>query len=204
MRHPRTFALLMLTIALAGGAWFATRPPRAPEAAKPTLPVVMEVPNFTMTDQDGKSVTRESLKGHPFVLDFIFTSCTEFCIDMTKQMAKVRTALGPSCEVKCVSMSVDPRTDTPLRLKTFATNNGAVDPRWIFLTGERRTVGTVMQALYLAPSGDPAKLNPAQHSSRLVLVDGQGRVRGFYTYDDDDARQRLVNDAKALEAKEIE
>ena len=163
-------------------------------------PVIGTLPPFTLTDQNGQTVTLESLHGHPFVIDFIFTSCTEFCLDMTDKMREVRAALGSGSPVKCVSMSVDPKNDTPARLKSFAASRGAVDPSWLFLTGERATVGTIMQSLMLAPSGDPAKLNPQQHSSRLVLVDGEGKVRGYYPYDDAEARKRIVLDARALDA----
>lgn len=170
----------------------------------PPLPIIQSLPAFTLTDQDVRTVTLDTLKGHPFIIDFMFTSCTEFCGDMTAKMREVRAALGPGSPVRTISISVDPDTDRPTRLKKYAIAQNAVDPGWLFVTGERRTIGTLMQMLYLAPSGDPEKLNPTQHSSRFVLVDARGRVRGFYDYKDEDARRRLVSDAKALESKETE
>ena len=123
---------------------------------------------------------------------------------MTAKMREVRAGLGPGSPIRCVSVSVDPDTDRPTRLKAFVKAHDATDPNWLFLTGERATIGTLMQALHLAPSGDPSQLNPMQHSSRFVLVDGDGRVRGYYAYADEEARKRLVSDAKALESKEIQ
>lgn len=188
-------AALVLVIAIAG--WAATR--RGRQRTPPPLPSLSMLPDFTLIDQEGRTVTRANLQGHPVVLNFIFTSCTDFCGDMTDKMAMIREALGDeTSQVLSVSMSVDPERDTPALLRKFAVTHKANHPRWLFLTGSRRTVGTIMQALYLAPSGDPAQLNPTQHSSRFVLVDPTGRVRGYYQYDDEDSRIRLANDALSL------
>lgn len=205
MKDTRFLALVILVTAL-GATYlaFKLRPRPAEGPQRLPLPVLQTVPDFSLTDQEGRAVTNATLKGHPYVLDFFFTSCPEICVDMTAKMREVRAALGPDSTVATVSMSVDPTYDTPARLKAYAATNQAAHPRWLFLTGEIRTVGTVMQGLQLAPAGDPSKLDPGQHSSRFVLVDGQGRVRGFYAYAEQEARKRLAADAQALDKGELQ
>lgn len=203
MKHSTIVTALLISASLAT-AFVIGGCTRGQSGSRPPLPVIQTLPAFTLTDQDVRPVDLESLKGHPFIINFMFTSCTDFCGVMTAKMREVRAALGPGSPIRTVSISVDPDTDRPTRLKKYAASQNATDPSWLFLTGERRVIGTIMQTLYLAPSGDPEKLSPTQHSSRFVLVDAQGRVRGYYEYDDNDARKRLVSDAKALEAKEIE
>lgn len=204
MKNTRRIAPLLVAGIIAATIGIAVNRHRQATTQSPSLPVIMTLSDFSLIDQDNRPVTLATLRGAPFVLDFIFTSCTSFCADMTKKMKGVRDGLGADSPVRTISISVDPETDRPPMLKRFATTHQANDPRWLFLTGERRTIGALMQSLYLAPSGDPAKLDPTQHSSRFVLVDEQGRVRGFYPYGEEDARERLIRDARALASKEIE
>lgn len=198
MQKSNLITAAVLVLAVGFGAWATTRPKTAPPAP---LPTICAVPDFTLTDQNGHAVKRSDLLGHPFILDFIFTDCTQFCSDMTGTLVKLRAALGADSRVRTVSITVDPSHDRPQVLKRYAAAHHADDPQWLFLTGDRRTIGLVMQGLYLAPPGDPARFSPAQHSPRLLLVDARGQLRGFYAYDDLDARQRIVADARSLDAR---
>lgn len=190
--------LIIALVCLVGSVVYATTSHRQGTATK-SLPSIASVPDFTLTDQNSRVVTLADLRGHPFILDFIFTSCKEFCSDMTEQLAKLRRRLGPDSPIRAVSITVDPEHDTPTNLLAFARAHNGLDPHWSFLTGSRHTIGTILQALFLAPSGDPSRIDTTMHTERLILVDGGGRVRGFYDYQDEDARERLVSDAKALD-----
>jgi protein SCO1/2 len=203
-RETKILGAIVLVLAIGFGAW-ATTMHRGGGKTR-ALPVISTLPDFKLTDQEGRTVTRASLHGHPLILDFIFTSCTEFCSAMTNGLTHVRAGLGPDTDVRIVSISVDPENDTPQVLRKFAVAHQANDPRWLFLTGDKKTIGRILQGLFLMPSGDPGNLNPAMHSPRLILVDPDGRVRGYYEHEDPqkpdlEARKRLIDDAKSLERK---
>src|SRR5688572_4191564 len=104
--------------------------------ARPTgdgpVRLTREAPAFALIDQNEKPVTLETLKGKPFIANFIFTNCAGPCPLMTQKMAKLQEAVP--VEVKLVSFSVDPTTDRPAVLKKYAANFKADDARWHFLT----------------------------------------------------------------------
>jgi protein SCO1/2 len=138
------------------------------------------------------------------VADFIFTQCAGACPAMTARMARLRRELPAG--VRSVSFTVDPGHDTPPALARYAAGFGA-DDGWLFVTGAQKdlydlsTAGFKLAAMEVPPAqretgGD----GPFLHSSKFVLVDGQGVVRGYYDSTDDKAVRALVSDARALRA----
>jgi protein SCO1/2 len=121
---------------------------------------------------------------------------------MTERMK----ALGPqlAAGVRRVSVSVDPVHDTPAVLEGYARQHGAVAPDWLFLTGEegemRRLAveGLKLGVAPTAPNDPRAAEEPVTHSTRFVLVDGKGRVRGYYDAFDEGAVGKLLRDAARL------
>ena len=204
----RTLApMLLLGTALLAAGCAPAAPPRqahgtpAPVAGgSDALPVLAQVPSFELVHIDGTRVTEATLAGHPYILDFMFTTCTDFCPTMTAEMGKLRTALGASSTVRTVSVSVDPERDAPEKLKSYAASHRAVDPRWYFLTGQRKIVMGMLVALHLATPKEIEAPNPKLHSTRFILVDAKGQVRGYYRHDDPEGRANLLRDARALES----
>ncbi len=191
--------LLMMTIGL-GLVWWSGRKPA------PALPVMGTLPAFTLTDRSGATVTPATLAGRPWIADLVFTRCQLSCPRMTARMA----SLGPRLPsgVRRVSVSVDPQHDTPQVLNDYAKLHQAEAPDWLFLTGaeaEMRRLAVEGLKLGVAPAdpSDPrAAQEPVTHSTRFVLVDGAGRVRGYYDAFDDGALGRLLRDAAWLAANE--
>jgi|CXWL01.1.fsa_nt_gi protein SCO1/2 len=145
------------------------------------LPLLGIVPIFELTERSGAQASLDDLLGRPFVVDFVFTRCKLACPTLTTRMAKIGGDLREGEEFRRVSISVDPEHDTPAALAAFATKFGA-PTTWWFLTGEPDAIhGLVSDGFRLAlepATGDPA--NPIGHSNRFVLVDGLGRIRGYY------------------------
>lgn len=140
-----------------------------------------QIADFRMTAADGREVSLASLAGAPFVLDFVFTSCTGPCPVMTESMARLQDELAGT-SVRLVSVSVDPETDTLERLAEYGAAVGADPQRWFLLHGDEQTVGTLATSVLLPAARDAgadAGMRVA-HSSRFVVVDGSGRVRGYY------------------------
>ena len=164
-------------------------------AADKDLPVLGKVPAFQFRDQDDKPVTLESLRGSPWVADFIFTTCPGSCPIMTGKMALMQSSLPP--QVKLVSFSVDPEHDTPAVLKEYAQRFSADGSRWKFLTGDQEAIMAQARGMRLAAV--PATSDrPIIHDGRFLLIDGDGHIRGAYHSNDPRELSNLERDAKRL------
>ena len=166
-------------------------------APLPPPPVLGTVPDFRLVDQTGAPFGPDRLKGRVWIADFVFTRCPDVCPRMTERLVGVHRALGERADV--VSVSVDPTYDTPERLAAFARANGAESPRWHFLTGSSQHVQeAVLRGFNVAFSRESEDIATLTHGVHVVLVDGRGRIRGYYDSKDQDALERLVADARRL------
>jgi protein SCO1/2 len=151
------------------------------------LAILGTAPAFSLTDQEGRTVTDAALRGNVLVLDFFFTSCRTVCPVQTSRMAQVQEQLEDTAGVHLISFSVDPETDTPDVLKAYAGRYGADPTRWSFLTGAPEAMDKVVagywQIVERIPRPDGAGFDIA-HSERFVLVDRAGQIRGFYKTDE--------------------
>jgi cytochrome oxidase Cu insertion factor (SCO1/SenC/PrrC family) len=158
----------------------------SPAAAQLNVPA----PQFDLIDQDSKPVTTQSLAGKPWIAEFVFTHCAGPCPRMTGQLAALQKELPAN--VKFVSFSVDPERDTPAVLKEYAKKFEADESRWRFLSGSKDAIFGVAKGMMLTAS---------PHSTRFVLIDGQGMIRQTYESDDEKRMAALKNDATELAAE---
>ena len=192
--------LLVLVLAAVSGAslWLITRQPAT------NLPVYWSVPDFTLVAASGKPFSRSDVAGNVWVADFIFTHCAGTCPVMSVQMARVdqelAKRLGATPPVRLVSISVDPDRDTPAVLDDYSRKFGASE-RWSFLTGEREKIIELTKGFKLASGEEPS--NEIVHSSKLVLVDRQNRIRGFYDGVEQASVDQLIADATALARERV-
>ncbi len=161
-----------------------------PRQIAPPLPLYYNVAPFHLIDENGRDFSDQDLRGRPYIADLIFTSCASTCPIMSAKMAQVQKST-PSA-VQLVSFSVNPEFDTPAVLKDYGRRYAADESRWHFLTGSPKQMTDVAAALKLPGQG------PLAHSDRLLLIDGNGVVRGIYDGTDGDAIKRLTTDATAL------
>jgi protein SCO1 len=165
---------------------------------EPELSRFYPLPDFSLTDQTDQNVTLADLKGRIWVADFIFTSCGGTCPMMTDKMRKLQDGLP--AEIRMVSFTVDPARDTPKALAAYAAEHGATRDRWLFLTGGKQALYDLCLNGFKLPlddsGGSPAE--PIGHSTRFVLVDKQGVIRGYYSGTERDELQRLASDARKL------
>jgi cytochrome oxidase Cu insertion factor (SCO1/SenC/PrrC family) len=194
---PWLLALVLLALA---GAVVAVRG----RSATPPLPHLATLPAFTLVERSGRPVTLDSLRGRVWVADFIFTSCAGICPAMTARMARLRREVDP--DIVFVSFTVDPARDTPAVLSRYATAVGAGEG-WLFVTGPQKalydlSVGGFKLAAMEVPAGEqaPGGDGPFLHSSKFVLVDGAGAVRGYYDSDDGAEMAGLARDVARLRA----
>ena len=168
----------------------------------PTLPSnlekISEVPEFQLTNQTGRPTTLEDLKGKIWAANFIFTRCKGPCpitiIRMQELNTKLKKVRG---NVELVTFTVDPEYDTPEVLKTFGEQLGADPATWKFLTGTPDAIKNVVVTGLLQPIAKEPDGTPA-HSSRIVLVDAKGWLRGYCDGLDPEAVQKLMVDIGEL------
>lgn len=210
-----TGALLLVVVLVLAGAGLraAWRARGSGGAAVTELGDDGAVPAFALVERSGRSVGLADLAGRPWVADFIFTRCTGTCPLLSSRMFAVQQALGgeegaeetAAPDVQLVSFSVDPDYDTPAVLAAYAERFKADSERWWFLTGERQALyALIVDGFHLgvqAASDDAVRAGSEliTHSTRLVLVDRAGHIRGYYNAIEEDAVARLLADLRALE-----
>jgi len=196
-RIPRAAVFLPIVFGLAVVALVVARreAPHAPDLAIP-------LPEFALVERDGSTVGLGELAGRPWIADFIFTRCAIYCPRLTARMQRLRETLPPG--VRSVSITVDPGHDSPEVLAEYARKWSVEGRDWLFLTGEPETVRALIRDGFLQPVEDTPEVegSPILHSNRFVLVDGKGRMRGFYEAFDEAAMAELAADLSAVLAEE--
>ncbi|HVY91457.1 MAG TPA: SCO family protein [Bryobacteraceae bacterium] len=158
------------------------------------LPVLGDVPHFQLIDQSGRAFDSSKLSGHVWVADWVFTNCEGPCPRMTSHMRQIQTKTDGS--IQLVSFTVDPKRDTPPVLEAYAKKFDYDDKRWSFLTGQVSTLNNLdANAFKLGYVGG----DDFEHSTRFVLVDQKGRIRGYYGLSDGDPVAKIAKDADRLE-----
>ncbi|MEY4385879.1 MAG: hypothetical protein RLY20_1162 [Verrucomicrobiota bacterium] len=200
---------VLLTAALLALALLAAKM-NARQHAAAQLPVISQLAPFTLTNQVSETVTLDTLKGHAWVGDIIFTSCAGPCPTMTRKMRELQDALPGGSSAKLVTLTTDPDTDTPAVLRNYAGKFGANVAQWHFLTGDKVTIGRVaIDGLKLtAVPKKPEERNDAAdlfvHSTIFVVVDKHGQLRGtFQTQGDmvdwNESKRQILAALKQLE-----
>ena len=156
------------------------------------------VPSFQLTNQDGQPFGSAQLAGKIWVADFIYTTCPGPCPMISTRMSELQKPLGKT-DVRLVSFSVDPEKDTPLVLRSYAERLQAEPGRWDFLTGPKSAIYKLSHdGFKLAVSdGSDAQGIPV-HSTRMVLVDRHGQIRGYYDTTEAEAVTKLLADTNHL------
>ena len=147
--------------------------------------------NFHFTEKSGATVSLDDLRGGLWVADFIFTRCPGQCPMVSLKMSGLQKLLPE--KIRFLSFSVDPAHDTPAVLAEYAKNYGIQNGRWLFLAGDKNETNRLLADLHLGKVDEPNA-----HSLRLILLDAQLRVRGYYDSMDNASLQKLVTDANIL------
>jgi cytochrome oxidase Cu insertion factor (SCO1/SenC/PrrC family) len=142
-----------------------------------------QLTEFRLTERSGRLVERAEFQGKILVANFVFTGCSLACYEVSRRMTEIQGYVASKPDVQLVSFSVDPRTDTPEVLSSFADRLKADSKRWLFLTGDKGEVYRVIETSFLpkapldAPSLIPGNFDRAE---RIVVVDRDGKVRRYF------------------------
>ncbi len=162
-----------------------------------TLTRYRELPDFQLTDRTGRSLSRKDLAGKIVVVDFFFASCADQCLVLGQRMAEVHRLLGDADDVRLLSLTVDPRSDTPQALARYAPRFTDDTNRWWFVTGEKPALYDLIQKSFLLPAGETEDEradfnNGFIHSDKIALVDAHGVVRAYFDGLAGSTPQRIV------------
>jgi cytochrome oxidase Cu insertion factor (SCO1/SenC/PrrC family) len=163
-----------------------------------------------LTERSGRTITNQDLSGKIWVADFVYTTCPGPCPLVTASMAKIQKATEHDQRVQLVTFTVDPENDTVPVLAAYASKFGADPNRWWFLTGPEKPLYHLIQDGFYQVVEDN-RGQPLQegqftvtHSTKMVLVDGDGVMRGFYDGVGPDGRSELLKGIKTLEKESPE
>ncbi len=153
---------------------------------------------FYLTNQQGKTVSLQDWKGKIVVADFFFTHCPVICPRMTAGLKKVSEAFPDKNDLLICSFSVDPLRDSVPALRAYA-ERFAIGKNWHLLTGNKARIYQLARGSFAITSteGDGGA-EDFIHSEKLVLIDRQQKVRGYYNGTSAVGVQQLLQDIKKL------
>jgi protein SCO1/2 len=168
------------------------------------LQVFGQLPQFALIERSGRRITKQDLTGRISVVNFIYTNCPDTCPLQSAQMRELQERYPQARELLLLSITVDPRRDTPEALSRYASRFHADPQRWFFLTGQKEEIYRLAQEGFrLGAAEIPQMQRPPSgathaHSPRFVLVDRGAYIRGYYSADDKEAMARLRHDLEKL------
>ena len=155
---------------------------------------------FSLTNQNGLTVTEKDYMNKIYVADFFFTTCPSICPKMTANMVLIQENIKTDNQVLLLSFSVTPEIDSVQQLKSYAIEKGVIDSKWNLLTGNKKEIYELARKSYLAvkTDGDGGE-HDMIHTENFILVDPEKRIRGFYDGTDINAMDELLSDIKVLQ-----
>ena len=157
-----------------------------------------KISDFSLTNQNGETVTQEKYNNKIYVADFFFTTCQSICPIMTKNMKDIQDKLIKDSEVLLLSHTVFPEIDSVEVLKKYAVKNSVVDSKWDLVTGDKKEIYDLARKSYLAAKDNSFGEYDMIHTENFVLVDKKKQIRGFYDGTDKDEINRLFKDIEIL------
>ncbi len=157
------------------------------------------IADFSLTNQNGETITQDDYKDKIYIADFFFTTCPTICPIMTKNMVSLQEKIMDDQEVLLLSHSVTPQIDSVAQLKKYALEKGVVDTKWNLLTGDKKDIYELARKSYLAvkTDGDGGPFDMI-HTENFILVDKEKRIRGFYDGTQKEDIQKLLEDLAIL------
>lgn len=169
------------------------------------LPNYGTVPTFRFTNEFGKPFGSEELKGKVYIANFIFTKCTTMCPALLNKLQSVQHRLrGVMDRAAIVSISVDPENDTPEVLFEKSEQVKAKHSVWTFLTAPIEDTKKLLVEGFKVPMGNKTFANNVMdvaHSNKLVLVDKEGIIRGYYPAEKDSINQLMIDTGLLINKK---
>ena len=176
---------------------------------KPELVVIGEVPDFSFTNQSGKTITNKTYKGKVYIVEFFFTTCPSICPIMNRNMVIIQNEFFGNPNLGIASFSIDPEHDTPSVLMEYAKEYKITNNNWHLLTGDKDKIYKLANEGFNLYVGEDSEVEGGfEHSGFFALIDQEGNIRSridengnpiiYYNGLEDSGIKMIKEDIKAL------
>ncbi len=162
----------------------------------PELPIISKVPDFQLISENGQRFGSADLRGRVYLANFVFARCPTVCPKMLGELQKIQKRVrGTGKKVAIVTFTVDPENDTERVLFDLARKHDANPYVWTFLTGSDKEAmfNLYRDGFKVGVEQNPKDMFDIAHSEKIVLVDAENRVRGFYAFDTNSVNQLMID-----------
>ena len=161
------------------------------------------IADFSLINQNGKTVTQDTYNNKIYIADFFFTTCQTICPIMTDHMLILQNKLKLDPDIMLLSHTVTPEIDSVAQLKKYALNKGVLDSKWNLVTGDKKEIYQLARKSYLAvkSNGDGGEYDMI-HTENFILVDQKKRIRGYYDGTLEEDIESLLNDIDILKKEQ--
>ena len=173
--------------------------PKWMDAKSDKLKSFHTIPNFSLTNQDGKNITQKTFEGKIYVTDFFFTTCPGICPKMTSNMSLVQDAFKNDDRLLILSHSVTPTKDSVPQLKKYALEHH-INKNWHLVTGDKKEIYDLGRTSYFVEEdlGEPKGIDDFLHTENFILIDKNKHIRGIYNGLNKNSVKELIADIKTL------
>ena len=167
----------------------------------PELESIHKIPQFSLTNQDGKIISEQTFKNSIYITDFFFTTCPGICLDMTANMSIVQDSFLTDSTVLILSHSVTPVKDSVSVLQRYAKRHGVISDKWHLVTGSQSEIYHLGRKEYFVEEdlGYERDEDEFLHTENFVLIDKNRHIRGIYNGLNKTAIQQLIADVRILQ-----
>lgn len=158
--------------------------------------------DFNLTDQNGKPVSLKTFDGKIFVAAFFYTHCPNVCKLVNDNMNLLAQNYAKNKIIDFVSITVDPARDSVSVLKNYFEGFKPASPKWLFLTGDTSTIYNLARKGFLV-NALQAGADDFIYSDKLILIDQDKHIRGYYTGASTDDVTKLNDEIKVLISEEL-
>jgi protein SCO1 len=162
----------------------------------PELPVIAQVPEFQLISENGQRFGSKDLKGRIYLANFVFSRCPSVCPKMLAELERVQKRVrGTGQKVAIVTFTVDPDFDNETTLFKLARKHQANPYIWTFLTGTNKDelFKLYRDGFKVGVEHNPKNLIDIAHTEKIVLVDGENRIRGYYAFNDNSINKLMID-----------
>ena len=161
------------------------------------------IADFSLINQNGKTVTQDTYNNKIYIADFFFTTCQTICPIMTDHMVILQDKLKLDSDVMLLSHTVTPEIDSVAQLKKYALNKGVLDSKWNLVTGDKKKIYQLARKSYLAvKSNSDGGEYDMIHTENFILIDQKKRIRGYYDGTLEEDIESLLNDIDILKKEQ--
>jgi protein SCO1 len=160
------------------------------------------LPDFKLTDQDGKAVSRSIFDNKITIVNFFYTQCPTICAQMNAGMDSLAKEFAPGKTIQFASITVDPQRDDASKLKAYSKQFNVLPNKWLFLTGDTSVIYPLARTGFLV---NALKVDQDSfiYSDKVIMIDGEKRIRGYYAITSPDEFTRLEGEIKVLLSEEL-